>query len=395
LSRCDNSAIFTEASFGAQVTGDRQEKKMHVGFATGFQHQSGYEVNDTTFIKEDLDMAIEAEDLGFDSIWATEHHFSDYSISPSPLQALAYLAGRTKRVKLGTQVIVLPWNDPVRVAEQVLWLDNVTEGRLVLGFGRGLGKMEYEGLRVDIDQTRQLYREYAELIIEALETGVIEGGDITKQPRRELRPRPFRSFEGRIFGSAGSPESVRTVAELGMGVLVINPEPRANLGVDIDTYLQVWGENHGTRPAPSPMLSGTIFVDESSDRAKEMSIKYHRVNFRGAVKNYGMAEDDFGTNKGNEFYKKMRIDPDKIEEMAEVTAKVMPAGTPTEVLEQLERINNDLSLQGFFPHFHFGGMPREEARRNMRLFAEKCLPEVQSWPSESTLDGRSLSLQGS
>ncbi|ARJ04189.1 hypothetical protein GCM10010988_29200 [Cnuibacter physcomitrellae] len=367
---------------------------MHVGYATGFQHQSADSVNDTRFVKQDLEMAIEAEELGFESIWVTEHHFSNYSISPSPLQTLAYLAGRTKSVKLGTQVIVLPWNDPVRVAEQALWLDNVTEGRLVLGFGRGLGKFEYDGLRVDINQTRQLYREYAEMIIRALETGVIEGGEITQQPRRELRPRPFRSFEGRVFGSAGSPESVRTVAELGMGIMIINPEPRANLGVDTETYDRVWAETHGdTRVAPAPMLSGTIFVDESSDRARELSRQYHRVNFRAAVHNYGMAEEHFGNTKGNEFYKKMRIEPDKIDEMAEVTADVMPAGTPTEVLEQLERINNDLNLQGFFPHFHFGGMPREEAERNMRLFAEKCLPELKSWPSESSLDGETRSLQ--
>lgn len=369
---------------------------MHVGFATGFQHQSGNAVNDTKFLKEDLEMALDAEELGFESIWVTEHHFSDYSISPSPLQTLAYLAGKTKRVKLGTQVIVLPWNDPVRVAEQALWLDNITEGRLLLGFGRGLGAMEYEGLRVDINQTRQLYREYAEMIINALETGVIEGGEITKQPRRELRPRPFKSFEGRIFGSAGSPESVRTVAELGLGILIINPEPRVNLGVDFDTYNQVWGETHGAqRAAPSPLLSGTIFVDESSDRAHELSRQYHRVNFRGAVKNYGMAEESFGTTKGNEFYKKMRIEPGKIDEMADTTATVMPAGTPAEVLEQLDRINKDANLQGFFPHFHFGGMPREEAQRNMRLFAEKCLPEVKSWPCNSTLDGQSRALQTS
>ena len=370
---------------------------MHVGYATGFQHQSGPDRDDTQFLKRDLDLAIQSEALGFESIWVTEHHFSNYSISPSPLQSLAYLAGKTKSVKLGTQVVVLPWNDPVRVAEQALWLDNITEGRLLLGLGRGLGKMEYEGMRVDINQTRELYREYAELIIQALETGVIEGGAITKQPRRELRPRPYRSFEGRIFGSAGSPESVRTVAELGIGVLIINPEPRPNLGVDFETYNNVWNQTHvwnqargGPRTPPAPLLSGTIFVDESSERAKELSSQYHRVNFRAAVKNYGMADDDYGTAKGNEFYKSMRIAPDKIDEMADKMGTVMPAGNPTEILEILDNINKQCKLQGFFPHFHFGGMPHEEAERNMRLFAEKCLPEVKSWPCHNTLDGQPL-----
>lgn len=93
---------------------------MHVGFATGFQHQSGPGLNDAQFIKEDLDMALLAESLGFESIWVTEHHFTNYSISPSPLQTLAYLAGKVKKAYLGTQVVILPWNDPVRVAEQAL-----------------------------------------------------------------------------------------------------------------------------------------------------------------------------------------------------------------------------------------------------------------------------------
>ena len=366
---------------------------MHVGYATGFQHQSGPSLNDGVFIRDDLVMAIESEELGFDSIWTTEHHFSDYSISPAPLQTLAYLAAKTKRVKLGTQVVVLPWNDPVRVAEQALWLDNITEGRLLLGFGRGLGKMEYDGMRVDINQTRQLYREHAELIIGALETGVIEGGELTQQPRRELRPRPFKSFQGRIFGSAGSPESVKTVAELGIGILIINPEPRANLGVDFDTYHQVWDQTHPDRAAPQPLLSGTIFVDESSERAKRLSAEYHRGSFRAAVKNYGMAEEDFGTSKGNEFYKNMRIAPDKIDEMADKMGTVMPAGTPAEILQFLDRIRGECNLQGFFPHFHFGQMPRDEARRNMRLFAEKCLPEVKSWPCDSTLDAEERVLE--
>jgi alkanesulfonate monooxygenase SsuD/methylene tetrahydromethanopterin reductase-like flavin-dependent oxidoreductase (luciferase family) len=355
---------------------------MHIGYSTGFQHQSGPEVNDTVFVKEDLQMAELAETLGFDSVWVTEHHFSNYSLSPAPLQTLAYLAGRLKRAYLGTQVVVLPWNDPVRVAEQVIWLDNVTDGRLLLGLGRGLGKMEYDGLRVDINQTRQLFREHAELVRDALETGVIEGGAIVKQPRRELRPRPERSFVGRIFSSAGSPESVRTVAELGFGVLVINPEPRESLGVDFETYHAVWADKHPDRLPPRPLLSGTILVDESSERAQELSRQYSRHLFRASVKNYGMAEEDFATAKGNEFYRRMKIDPDKIDEMADKLSSIMPAGTPQQVLERLDQTNRRVGLQGFLPHFHFGAMPRAEAVRNIRLFAKKCLPELKSWPAQ-------------
>jgi alkanesulfonate monooxygenase SsuD/methylene tetrahydromethanopterin reductase-like flavin-dependent oxidoreductase (luciferase family) len=102
-----------------------------------------------------------------------------------------------------------------------------------------------------------------------------------------------------------------------------------------------------------------------------------------------MAEEDFGTSKGNEYYRKMKIDPAKIDEMAEQMASTMPAGTPTEVLSQLENIQKNIGLQGFFPHFHFGPMPRDVAVKNLKLFAEKCLPELKSWPAESSF-GRTL-----
>jgi len=172
------------------------------------------------------------------------------------------------------------------------------------------------------------------------------------------------------------------VAELGIGVLIINPEPRPALGVDFATYAAVWAEKQPHRALPRPLLSGTLFVDESGERARELSAKYHRHSFKAAVANYGMAEADFGTTKGNEYYARMKIAPDKIDTMADQMATIMPAGTPAEVLTQLENINRSIGLQGFFPHFHFGPMPREEAVRNLRLFAQKCLPEVKSWPAE-------------
>ena len=80
-------------------------------------------------------------------MWITEHHFTDYSMSNDPLQLLTYLAGRTKRVKLGTQVIIVPWHDPVRLAEPIINLDILSSGRAILGFGGGLAPHEFAGLR--------------------------------------------------------------------------------------------------------------------------------------------------------------------------------------------------------------------------------------------------------
>ncbi len=120
---------------------------MHVGYGSGFQHLGGY--SDRQFMREELGNCLMAEELGMDSIWATEHHFDNYSISPDVPQLMSYLAAKTKRVKLGSMVIVVPWNDPMRLAEQISLLDHYSDGRFILGVGRGLARREFEGLRID------------------------------------------------------------------------------------------------------------------------------------------------------------------------------------------------------------------------------------------------------
>ena len=80
----------------------------------------------------------------------------------------------------------------------------------------------------------------------------------------------------------------------------------------------------------------------------------------------------------------MKIDPDKIDEIADKLSSIMPSGTPQEVLAKLDGITRTVGLQGFLPNFHFRSMPRNEAVRNIKLFAQKCLPEIKSWPAEQS-----------
>src|SRR5687767_8985546 len=120
---------------------------MHVGMGTIFQ--ASEERADHEVYRDELRLADLAEPLGFQSIWGVEHHFTDYTMSPDVLQFLTYMAGRTTTLQLGSMVVVLPWHDPVRVAEQVALLDALSGGRVIFGIGRGLGRIEFEGFRVD------------------------------------------------------------------------------------------------------------------------------------------------------------------------------------------------------------------------------------------------------
>ena len=124
--------------------------------------------SDAAVLAEHLYLGDLAEPLGFDSLFGLEHHFTGYSMSPAPLQLLTYYAGRTKRITLGTCVIVLPWQDPIRVAEQIAYLDLLCGGRCLFGFGRGAASVEYAGFRVSMEEARPRFAEAAQLITKAL-----------------------------------------------------------------------------------------------------------------------------------------------------------------------------------------------------------------------------------
>src|SRR5258708_29269102 len=118
---------------------------MKVGIALNMLCQEGR--SDASVVGEHLAMGDLAEPLGFDSLFALEHHFTGYAMSPAPTQLLSYFAGPTKRIQLGTAVIVLPWHDPVRVAEQIALLDILCGGRRAFGFSRAAATPEYERFR--------------------------------------------------------------------------------------------------------------------------------------------------------------------------------------------------------------------------------------------------------
>jgi alkanesulfonate monooxygenase SsuD/methylene tetrahydromethanopterin reductase-like flavin-dependent oxidoreductase (luciferase family) len=365
---------------------------MHVGLATGFAHQRGDAYPDAQFIREELENLVLAEELGFDSVWITEHHFTDYSMSNDPLQLLTYLAGRTRRVKLGTQVIIVPWRDPVRLAESIINLDHVSNGRAICGFGGGLAPHEFAGLRIDQNKSRALYNDILGMVIPALESGILEGETETiSQPRVELRPRPLKSFEGRKFCGSLSGSSMYSAAKHGFGNMVLML-PQRGKEAPPDKYAEVWQEVHGpgTKP-PAPMVSGNFYLDESAEYADVQGRKYLANTMRAAVRNYSLDKPGtFATIKGYEQYENLTMEPAAVEEYSQAFGHGAVTGTPQMILERMWELKQIYGPQGFFPHVYYGGMPQDEALKNIRLFAEKVLPEVKSWEAEVSIDDRFL-----
>src|SRR5216684_542887 len=137
---------------------------MKVGASFFCQNYFRAEKPDWEVYREDLKLADMVEPLGFDSIWGVEHHFSPYTMIPDVVQFLTYMAGRTSKVGFGSMVVVLPWHDPVRVAEQLAMLDfSAGDRETPLGLGRGSGGMEYDGFRVSRVESRYPFAEAAEI----------------------------------------------------------------------------------------------------------------------------------------------------------------------------------------------------------------------------------------
>src|SRR6185436_3475113 len=138
---------------------------MQVGMASIFQNPGRVRA-DREVYRSELRLADLAEPLGFQSIWGVEHHFTDYTMCPDVLQFLSFMAGCTKKVQLGSMVVVLPWHNPMRVAEQISVLDNLSGGRLILGMGRGAGKVEFDGFRLDMGESRERFVEAAQMVLQ-------------------------------------------------------------------------------------------------------------------------------------------------------------------------------------------------------------------------------------
>jgi alkanesulfonate monooxygenase SsuD/methylene tetrahydromethanopterin reductase-like flavin-dependent oxidoreductase (luciferase family) len=238
---------------------------MHVGLGLTMQNIDG-RISDQEVYRAELQLAALAEDAGLDSVWLSEHHFSDYQLTVQSPMLLSWLAGQTKRIKLGQMVTVLPWHDPIRVAESYAVLDHLSGGRAIVGLGRGLGRIEFDNFRVAMGESRRRFREYSEALLKALETGYMEyHGDLYEQPRAAIRPRPFSSFKGRTFAAAVSPASMELMARMGVGILVIAQKPWTTAEVELEAYRQRYVELNGFESVMTPTSPGGCATIISSD----------------------------------------------------------------------------------------------------------------------------------
>jgi alkanesulfonate monooxygenase SsuD/methylene tetrahydromethanopterin reductase-like flavin-dependent oxidoreductase (luciferase family) len=357
---------------------------MKVGIALNMLTKEGR--SDASVLAEHMALGDLAEPLGFDSLFALEHHFTGYAMSPAPTELLAYYAGRTRRITLGTAVIVLPWHDPIRVAEQIALLDIMSGGRCLFGFGRGAASAEYAGFRISMEEARPRFVEAAQIVVKALTHEVFDwDGKFFKIPRTSIRPRPISHPERRFYASSVSPESAEIMAKLGFGVLVVMQNEWPKAAEDIERYRQL-ARSVGHTPRP-PIILTNISVAENRDEARERALTYLGRKFESIDRHYHFSDGHLASVKGYEFYGKMAktyskmLDPSFRKSATEFYVKIQIVGTPDDCLQQLAELHRLTGVDHLVTEFAFGGMPHEQAELNMRLFADRVIPVLQRDPA--------------
>lgn len=358
---------------------------MHVGMSTFFQNLSG--LSDAEVYRHELAMADMAEPLGFDSIWSAEHHFTDYTMCPNVMQFLTYMAGRTTRAQLGSMAVILPWHDPMRVAEEVCVLDNLSAGRVIFGFGRGLGQVEFNAFRLNMGESRQRFDEYSDALLAGLETGFMEyDGELYKQPRAAIRPGPFKTFRGRTYAASVSPQSMEIMCRRGVGLLIIAQKPWETTKRELAQYREMY-EKYNGRPAPKPIIASFIACHEDPGVAEEMHDKYIRGYSKSALQHYEFDNENLANIKGYEYYGALanNIKKHGVDAFVNFLSDLQVWGTPDQVFERIIEHQQMTDSAGLIGMFSYGGMPHELARRNIQLFADKVLPRLKAYDTGVTI----------
>jgi alkanesulfonate monooxygenase SsuD/methylene tetrahydromethanopterin reductase-like flavin-dependent oxidoreductase (luciferase family) len=339
-------------------------------------------VPDADQLANDLRLMEIAVDYGFDTVWTSEHHFSPYLMVPNTIQLLSYVAGRCPTVDVGTAVVVLPWHEPIRVAEELIMLDTFLGGRkLFVGLGRGAGAEEFEGMRVPMGESRERFDEAVQIVKMALTQEVVEfDGRHFHIPRVSIRPRP-RSVDlaDRLYNAWLSPGSLQLAAATGLAPLFAVERKPHEYVAERERYDGLRAEA-GYQPVRSKAVSFISVAESEQEAYEHMAWK---LGYSDDVKrHYGWGDTEkYQAIGGYDYYAdrgRLMDSMDRDTELAALEA-VSLWGTPDTVLQKIEALVEASGSDEIITPFNFGGMPWADGERCLRLFAEKVLPTAQKF----------------
>lgn len=323
--------------------------------------------------------------LGFESAWLLEHHFSDYYPTPSPLLHMAHLAAHCPGLGLGTSVLVLPWYHPVRLAEEILMLNAMTEGTLHLGLGRGTAKSEYDGYGVDMNEARGRFAEIWRIVEKAMADEPFSFEGKYYRIPREIRPRPMPTGKPvRFYGAIGSLPSAEIMADLGLPPLCLSGFPDHLLARILETWKARTAERGGDPEATIP-LSVKLFIADSDEAARQEARRWFPYYFDLQARHYEVDDTPWDEIPDYQAFKRMFQNLKKLADPANLDPYLDAnlIGSPETVTARLEELTalgfNYMMVSAAVPgvpqavrHEQYGRFAREVAPRFSRSFSQRA-----------------------
>ena len=311
-----------------------------------------------------------AEESSFETVWFAEHHFSNYSLCPSPLMAVAYFAGLTRRVRLGTAVVVLPLYEPMRLVQEIGMADVLSGGRLVLGVGSGYQDYEFQRFRTPLEEGVDRSLEILDLIELAIHQDKFDyQGAYYQYPSTQIAIKPLRTPEIWVAGLGGHPKVQKRMAESGyVPMLTPSWKPMGSIAQVRDAH-RVLCEEAGRDGANAPF--GLMrFVHITDDRSEAIEAA-ERARYSSRVSlsmrlNYSQLDGIYAADLP-------AADEPPIEEMVENYI----IGSVEHCIEKILEDHEVMGHSHVLVNPQLGGVPRERVMRTLELMASDVIPEVQ------------------
>ncbi len=341
-----------------------------------------------------------AEELGFEAMWLGEHHFGPYGVGdlPNPILLGADLAARTSRIRIGQMANIAPWWHPIRLAEDLATLDNMTQGRLEVGFGRGIWPYEGPQFHPNADprkdkENRELFTETVEVVREIwtneyfshngsnytfpVEDTVFshpkypsnpEWQDGDRVTKLRVTPRPYQKPHPPLWMTVSTDRSVTTAAELGLKACYWQP-PALRIRQRMELYAQVRTELEG-RPfalGEDQAVMRSTYVASSMEEARRDAEEGIMSSF---IFNDPFRARQVFTNPGEVLDPDVKLDWDFLE------PRTLLVGSHENVVERVQELREVCDLEYLLVEFSHMGLPLSKSLKNLETFATKVMPRI-------------------
>jgi len=335
---------------------------MRFGFMQDFRNPQPWQRPSAELYRALLDQIVRAEELGYDNVWLTEHHFTEDGYNPSLLPTASAIATRTSRIRIGTFVLLLPFQHPVRLAEDTNCVDIWSNGRFDLGVGQGYSYKEFDAFCMKREERSARLTEGVQLMQRLwTEENVTFAGRFTQVKGLTLSPKPVQQPHPPLWIGARTEKATRRAARLGCHLM-------ATIGPDPAPWYLVALKECGRNPADFSIAQlRLVYVAETEDQAWEDT----QEHIHSMMEFYGHILAEANDAPGDEQVWQFK-QPQEIRNSA--FGRAVMIGTPDQVARKLEQFRKDFVCTHFIMSTQLAGMDPKKATRSLELFAKEVLP---------------------